>query len=245
MRVLVVDDDRALGGFLQKCLAREGHQVEWVGDGEAALVTAESLNPDLIVLDLSLPRLDGLEVLEELRSKAFDCSVLVLTGRNQRDERVHCLNLGADDCLLKPFSFSELMARARALLRRREQFSDPVLRHGDLELNRLERRVTLAGSPIDLTGKEYALLEYLFVRRGQCVSRNEILEQVWNMPGSANTNVVDVYVNYVRRKLAAAGSGQPPRDMIETVRGTGYRIGSSATRLPLRTVPPTEMVRAI
>src|SRR5438309_9781612 len=174
MRVLVVDDDRALGGFLQKCLAREGHQVQWVGDGDAALVAAESLNPDLIVLDLSLPKRDGIEVLEELRSRAFDCSVLVLTGRNQRDERVRCLNLGADDCLLKPFSFSELMARAGALLRRREQFSDPVLRHGDLELNRLERRVTRAGSAVDLTGKEYALLEYLFVRRGQCVSRNEM-----------------------------------------------------------------------
>src|SRR5215469_18961468 len=141
MRVLVVEDDSALGLFLQKGLQLEGHEVAWVGDGEAALEQAEVYQPDLIVLDLSLPRKDGTEVLEEMRGRFDETAVLVLTGRSHVDERVKCLNLGADDCLLKPFSFHELTARCRALLRRRERFADPVLRHGDVELNRMERRV--------------------------------------------------------------------------------------------------------
>ena len=145
MRVLIVEDDAALGLFLQKGLKLEGHEVTWVGDGEAALIHAAEHRPDLIVLDLSLPKKDGTEVLEEMRGRFDETAVLVLTGRSQVEERVRCLNLGADDCLLKPFSFHELTARCRALLRRREQFADPVLRHGDVELNRMERRVVRNG----------------------------------------------------------------------------------------------------
>lgn len=235
MRVLVVDDDQALGEFLKKCMMREGHQVEWVGDGEAALAQAELFNPELIILDLSLPKLDGMDVLVELRAREIDASVLVLTGRTQIDARVRCLDLGADDCLLKPFSFSELMARARALLRRREQFTDPVLRSGDLEMNRMERRVSRAGRTVELTAKEYALLECLLTRRGQCVSRTELLEQVWQLPAGSNTNVVDVYVNYVRRKLAQAACEGEGREVIETVRGSGYRVALGAPRtLPVQ-----------
>jgi DNA-binding response OmpR family regulator len=141
MRVLIVEDDAALGLFLQKGLKLEGHEVTWVGDGEAALVYAAEHRPDLIVLDLSLPKKDGTEVLAEMRGRFDETAVLVLTGRSQVEERVKCLNMGADDCLLKPFSFHELTARCRALLRRREQFADPILRHGDVELNRMERRV--------------------------------------------------------------------------------------------------------
>jgi DNA-binding response OmpR family regulator len=154
MRVLIVEDDAALGLFLQKGLKLEGHEVTWVGDGEAALVYAAEQRPDLIVLDLSLPKKDGTEVLAELRGRFDATAVLVLTGRSQVEERVKCLNLGADDCLLKPFSFHELTARCRALLRRREQFADPVLRHGDIELNRMERRVVRNGRLIELTVKE-------------------------------------------------------------------------------------------
>lgn len=232
MRVLVVDDDRSLGEFLTKCIAREGHEVEWVGDGEAALSSAAVFQPDLILLDLSLPKLDGMEVLGQLHAQGSDASVLVLTGRNLLNDRVRCLDLGADDCLLKPFSFLELMARARALLRRRDQSLSPVLRHGDLEMNRMERRVSRAGRAVELTAKEFALLEYLFVRRGQCVSRNELLEHVWQTPASAGTNVVDVYVNYLRRKL---GAGQRDlADVIETVRGSGYRMRTAQSPLPLR-----------
>ncbi len=228
MRVLIVEDDAALGLFLQKGLKLEGHEVTWVGDGEAALDHAAQQRPDLMVLDLSLPRKDGVEVLEEMNGRFDDMAVLVLTGRSQVEERVKCLNLGADDCLLKPFSFHELTARCRALLRRREQFADPVLRHGDVELNRMDRKVTRAGRTVELTVKEFSLLEFLMMRRGQSCSRSELLREVWQMSPDAGTNVVDVYVNYVRRKLAVLGvDGDVLTSAIETVRGEGYRMGGA------------------
>jgi DNA-binding response OmpR family regulator len=226
MRVLIVEDDAALGLFLQKGLKLEGHDVTWVGDGEAALLHAKEHRPDLIVLDLSLPRKDGTEVLAEMRGQFDETAVLVLTGRSQVEERVKCLNLGADDCLLKPFSFHELTARCRALLRRREQFADPVLRHGDIELNRMERKVTRNGQLIELTVKEFSLLEFLLMRQGRCCNRRELLSEVWQMSPDAGTNVVDVYVNYLRRKLGAASlDGDIGYNVIETVRGEGYRMG--------------------
>jgi DNA-binding response OmpR family regulator len=226
MRVLIVEDDAALGLFLQKGLKLEGHEVTWVGDGETALVHAEEHRPDLIVLDLSLPRKDGTEVLAELSGRFDETAVLVLTGRSHVEERVKCLNLGADDCLLKPFSFHELTARCRALLRRREQFSDPVLRHGDLELNRMERKVTRNGQLVELTVKEFSLLEFLLKRRGRCCNRSELLSEVWQMSPDAGTNVVDVYVNYLRRKLGSVSlEGDIGNSVIETVRGEGYRMG--------------------
>jgi DNA-binding response OmpR family regulator len=233
MRVLIVEDDVALGLFLQKGLKVEGHEATWVGDGEAALVQAAEQRPDLIVLDLSLPRKDGTEVLAELRGRFDETAVLVLTARTQVEERVKCLNLGADDCLLKPFSFHELTARCRALLRRREQFADPVLRHGDVELNRMERRVVRNGRLVELTVKEFSLLEYLLMRRGRCCSRSELLREVWQMSPDAGTNVVDVYVNYLRKKLGAASlEGSGSGSLIETVRGEGYRMG--AGKIPVR-----------
>lgn len=226
MRVLIVEDDASLGLFLQKGLKLEGHDVTWVADGEAALMHAEQERPDLIVLDLSLPRKDGTEVLAELGGRFDETSVLVLTGRSQVEERVKCLNLGADDCLLKPFSFHELTARCRALLRRREQFADPVLRHGDVELNRMERRVTRNGRLVELTVKEFALLEFLLMRRGRCCSRTELLREVWQMSPDAGTNVVDVYINYLRKKLCAASpDSEEGSSVIETVRGEGYQMG--------------------
>ncbi len=230
MRVLIVEDDASLALFLQKGLGLEGHEVDWVGDGESALVRASEYQPDLVVLDLSLPRKDGTEVLAELRARSCGAAVLVLTGRSQVDERVRCLDLGADDCLLKPFSFHELTARARALLRRREQFADPVLRHGDVELNRIERRVTRGGRVVELTVKEFSLLEFLLQRRGRCCTRSELLREVWQMSPDAGTNVVDVYVNYLRRKLGMDGDGYA---VIETVRGEGYRMGGMAA-MPVR-----------
>ena len=145
MRVLVVEDDRALGLFLQKGLRLEGHEVDWVGDGETALEQAAVNPPDLMVLDLGLPRRDGVEVLEALRGRFAGTSVLVLTGRSELEERIKCLNLGADDLLMKPFSFHELTARCRALLRRAEKFADPVLRFGAVEMNRMDRSVSHQG----------------------------------------------------------------------------------------------------
>jgi DNA-binding response OmpR family regulator len=229
MQVLIVEDDAALGLFLQKGLKLEGHDVTWVGDGEAGLRHAEEHRPDLMVLDLSMPRKDGTEVLEEMRGRFDEMAVLVLTGRSQVEDRVKCLNLGADDCLLKPFSFHEFTARCRALLRRREQFADPVLRHGGVELNRMDRRVTRGGRPVELTVKEFSLLEFLMRRRGQSCSRSELLKEVWQMSPDAGTNVVDVYVNYLRRKLAAANVDlDQTGSVIETIRGEGYRMSGSS-----------------
>ncbi len=233
MRVLVVEDDSALGLFLQKGLQLEGHEVLWVGDGEAGLEQVEEYRPDLVVLDLSLPRKDGTEVLEEIRSRYDGMAVLILTGRSALEERIKCLNLGADDCLLKPFSFHELTARCRALLRRREKFADPMLRHGDVELNRMERRVMRNGRVVELTTKEFSLLEYLMQRSGRCCSRAELLREVWQMSPDAGTNVVDVYINYLRKKLGAMVAEEgSDYSVIMTVRGEGYKMGGK--KLPGR-----------
>jgi DNA-binding response OmpR family regulator len=225
MRVLVVEDDRALGLFLQKGLMLEGHDVEWVGDGDTALELAAQQAPDLMVLDLGLPSRDGADVLELMRRDFQGTAVLVLTGRSQVQERVRCLDLGADDFVLKPFSFHELMARCRSLLRRRERFADPVLRFGGVEMNRMERTVRYEDAHIDLTTKEFSLMEFLMLRRGACCSRSELLTQVWHSTPEAGTNIVDVYVTYLRKKLAAAHPEDHSGDSaIETVRGSGYRM---------------------
>jgi DNA-binding response OmpR family regulator len=235
MRMLIADDDPALGSFLARGFEKDGHQVTLTTDGEMAMEAAKSGLPEMAVLDLNLPRRDGTEVLEFLRSLTEDLPILILTARQEPEARLHCLEMGADDFMQKPFSFAELRARCRALQRRRSP--GLVLRHGDLELNRVERTVTRAGEPVALTNKEYALLEYLLLNRGRAVSRATLLESVWNMSPAAGTNVVDVYVNYLRRKLrdplvhreaeAAAGNatteaGEP---IIRTVRGQGYSIG--------------------
>ena len=224
MHVLVVEDDRALGAFLKKGLETEGHRVEWVEDGDAALAYSAEGLPDLILLDLGLPKRDGLEVLSELRARHAAAAVLVLTGRGDLQARVESLDMGADDCLLKPFSFIELTARCRALLRRRQQFADPVLRCGDLELHRVEHKVTRAGRTIGLTMKEFALLECLLLHRGECVSRSQLLQEVWQMRAEPGTNIVDVYINYLRHKVDAGGMRDVRRGLIQTVRGTGYRV---------------------
>jgi DNA-binding response OmpR family regulator len=240
MRVLVVEDDRSLGAFLRRGMALEGHRVEWAEDGEAALVRFAAIHPDLVLLDLSLPKRDGMEVLAEMRSRHDDAAVLVVSGRNELNARVECLDMGADDYLLKPFSFSELRARCRALLRRRQRFVDPVLRFGDLELHRIEHKVMRGRRKIALTAKEFALLEYLLLHQGECMSRSQLLADVWQMPEQSGTNVVDVYVNYVRRKLDDADHDAPEfagcGGLIETVRGTGYRLGG-LSRKPVVQVP--------
>ena len=230
MRILIVEDDRSLGTFLQKALQLDGHEVVLLADGQSGLDHVLAHAPDLMVLDLSLPKKDGIQVLEELKGRLSGTSVLVLTGRNGLEERVKCLDLGADDCLLKPFSFSELMARCKALWRRRQQIVDTTLRHGGIEINRMERRVMRDGHLIELTAKEFALLEFLMQARGRCCPRSELLREVWQMSPDAGTNVVDVYVNYLRKKLGAARRlGSIGMDhVIETVRGEGYMIGADA-----------------
>lgn len=233
MRILIVEDDPSLGIFLQKGLKLEGHDMHLVVDGVMAVNRAAAERFDLIVLDLSLPRKDGIEVLEEIRELRIDTSILILTGRHAVADRVRCLDLGADDFMQKPFSFSELTARCRALLRRRERFADPVLRHDDLELHRMERKVVHAGTVVDLTVKEFALLEYLMLARGRTCTRGELLKQVWQMSPDAGTNVVDVYVNYLRKKLFCSQDGPASTRVIETVRGEGYSLCMGSVRKPM------------
>jgi DNA-binding response OmpR family regulator len=222
MRFLVAEDNQALGTFLRRGLAADGHEVRLAMDGQAAVDLFLEETPDLAILDLNMPRLDGTEVLTLFRSVTEDLPILILTARNEMETRVKCLDLGADDCMLKPFALVELRARIRALLRRRRDQS-LLLRHGSLEVSRVERTVIYCGDPVTLTGKEFALLEYLLLNRGRAVSRSTLLEQVWKMQPVASTNVVDVYVNYLRRKLSSAGEV-----LIQTVRGEGYAIGLRA-----------------
>jgi DNA-binding response OmpR family regulator len=234
MRLLIADDDRALGSFLARGLEQDGHEVRVVTDGQMAMDAAESDLPEMALLDLNLPRRDGTEVLEFLRSLTQDLPILILTARQEPETRLKCLEMGADDFMQKPFSFAELRARCRALMRRRAP--GLVLRYGDLELNRVERCVTRGSEPIPLTNKEFALLEYLMMHRGHAVARATLLSSVWYMTPDAGTNVVDVYINYLRRKLhdhpqpeyGPDGAVVDVAPIIQTVRGLGYSIGLRA-----------------
>jgi len=230
MRVLIAEDDAALGRFLGQGLRLDGHEVTLAENGEAALASAARLRPEVVLLDLGLPRKDGLEVLRELAERFHSTSVLVLTGRAEMEERVRCLDLGAEDVVMKPFSFRELRARLRALGRRRSRFEQTVLSYGDLEMDRAEHRVTQAGREVELTATEFSLLESLLRRRGERVcSRGELLREVWRMmPEGAGTNIVEVYITYLRRKLRArlgtkrGASWVAGQAAIHTVRGEGY-----------------------
>jgi len=235
MHLLIAEDDPALGRFLARGLEQEGHDVTMATDGEMAMEAATRELPDMAVLDLNLPRRDGTEVLEFLRSLNCETPVLILTARQEPETRLRCLEMGADDFMQKPFSFAELRARCRALLRRRSP--GLVLREGDLELKRVEHSVTRNGKPVALTTREFALLEYLMLHRGRAVSRATLLREVWNLNAETGTNVVDVYINYLRRKIEDAGEKRdgdqqgaiaPAAQMIRTVRGVGYRIGAQA-----------------
>lgn len=228
MRVLVVEDDLPLALFLQKGFALEGHEVECAGDGDAALERLSHGCVDLMVLDLSLPRRDGIEVLKAMRERCPETAVLVLTGRSELEHRVFCLNAGADDFMQKPFSFDELTARCRAILRRKGRAASPVLAFGGVSANLLDRSVRYADAVVDLTGKEFAVLEALLRRRGDCISRVELLAAIWPGTPESGVNVVDVYMTYLRRKFADAQRERHElvavAQVIETVRGVGYRL---------------------
>ncbi len=222
MRILVVEDDTPLSTFVRKGLEAEHYAVDTAADGEQAVCMALESDYDLIVLDLNLPKLDGIDVLRAVRAKKPNLPVLVLTARSRIEDRVQALDSGADDCLNKPFSFTELSARVRALLRRGPRTVETLLQVADLELDRVERKVKRAGKHIELTSKEFALLEYLLRNAGRRVTRTMIIEHVWNLSFDTSTNIVDVYVNYLRRKV---DDGFSPR-LIHTVRGVGYELGA-------------------
>jgi len=223
VRILVAEDDRPVASFLKKGLEAEHYAVDVAPDGQEALYMAEECDYDLMVLDLILPRMDGLQVLSQIRTKKQLLPVLVLTGRSRVEDRVKGLDLGADDYLVKPFAFRELSARVRALLRRGNRPPELSLQVEDLEMNRVDRTVRRGERRIELTPKEFTLLEYLMRNVGRAVSRPMIIEHVWNFSFDTMTNVVDVYINYLRKKVNEGSE----RRLIHTVRGVGYRIGDA------------------
>lgn len=222
MRILVAEDDRPVAGFISKGLAAENHAIDIAADGEEALFLCQHYDYDLVILDIHLPKVDGFTVLQKIRQQKPDLRVLFLTGSVQVSDRVKGLDLGADDYLTKPFSLSELLARVRAVSRRAAKPVESVLKVDDLVMDRVRRCVTRAGRPITLTPKEFALLEYLLCNLGRPVGRSMIIEHVWNLSFDSATNVVDVYINYLRKKVDA----DSPTKLIHTVRGVGYWIGA-------------------
>jgi DNA-binding response OmpR family regulator len=216
-RVLVVEDDADIAGVLRRSLGMEGYEVRIAGDGVEALSQASVFSPDAVVLDLGLPRLDGVEVCRRLREEG-DVPILVLTARDALEARVEGLDSGADDYLVKPFEREELLARLRALLRRRPPRGEAFLVVGDLKLNPATREVYRSGRELDLTSREFELLEHMMRNERLVVSRQRLLDEVWDYHPYAETNTVDVFVSNLRRKLEAGGE---PR-VLHTVRGAGY-----------------------
>jgi DNA-binding response OmpR family regulator len=220
MKLLIAEDDRALALFLSRGLEADGHRVRLVHDGAAAEEAFLEEMPDLTILDLNMPVKDGEQVLQTVRAVDSDLPILILTARQEMETRIRCLDRGADDLMIKPFSLHELRARCRALLRRSRNARLRV-KIGSIELDRLDHTVQSDGLPVVLTNKEFALLEYLMLHRGTCVSRVELLDTVWNLEPTQTTNIVDVYINYLRRKL------HDPGQFIRTVRGQGYLVSSN------------------
>jgi DNA-binding response OmpR family regulator len=223
MNVLVVEDEERIVAFLTKGLRAHGFDVEWVNSGHDALARAADPDISLVILDLGLPDLDGLEVLKELRRRGAAVPVLVLSARGRVGDRVQGLNLGADDYLAKPFAFEELLARVRANLRSRANGSpDVLLQAAGISMNLLEREVTVNGRSVRLSAREFTLLKAFVAHPGQVLSRQELLSMAWFMDFDPGSNLVDVYVRYLRRKLGES--------VIETVHGAGYRLPARALR---------------
>ena len=216
MRILAVEDDPGILRMLERGLTAAGHQVLTADTGEDGAMMATEEGLDIVLLDISLPELSGHEVLARIRSRRPALPVLMLTARDDLDNKVRALDAGADDYLTKPFAFEELLARIRALTRRTDQASAGALEVGDERLDLLGRRAWRADRPIELSNREFTLLEYLLRHPGQVLSRTQILFAVWEYDADPSSNVVDVYIRYVRRKL---GEASP----ITTVRGAGYR----------------------
>jgi DNA-binding response OmpR family regulator len=218
VRVLVVEDDQEIAQVLQRSLRLDGYDVKIAGDGVQALEQAHAFLPDLIVLDLGLPRLDGIDVARRLRDDGDDVPILMLTARDALDARVEGLDVGADDYLVKPFERQELLARLRALLRRRPPRGMAPLRVGDLMLNPDTHEVSRGDRQVDLTQREFELLEYLMRNERLVISRQKLLDEVWGYDPFSITNTIEVFVSNLRRKLEAGGE---PR-LLHTVRGAGY-----------------------
>lgn len=220
MRILIAEDDKKVAAFLKKGLKEEQYAVDVSNNGEDALFQVQVNEYDLVILDVMLPRKNGLTVCRELRAEGNLTPILMLTARDQLDDKIKGLHDGADDYMTKPFAFEELLARIKALLRRTQDYKTKTLSVGDLELDPVSRRVTRAGQFISLTGKEYALLEYLMRNKGRIITQSKIIEHVWDMNFEGMSNVVNVYINHLREKIDKGFS----QKYIHTIRGSGYKI---------------------
>jgi len=220
MRILLVEDDSRVASFIRRGLREEQYTVDVTGDGEEALFLAQTNDYDLMILDLLLPKRSGLDVLRTLRAERISVPVLILTAKDEPEDKVTGLNAGADDYLTKPFGFEELLARLRALLRRRGDMIPTVLRAGDLELDTLRHRVTRRGQELVLTNREYALLEFLLRHTNQAVTRTLLAEHVWEHDFDPLSNVIDVHIARLRRKI---DDGFSPK-LLHTLRGKGYML---------------------
>jgi DNA-binding response OmpR family regulator len=219
MRILVVDDDRRLCSVVRRGLIEEAYAVDVAYDGEDGEYMASVNSYDLVILDIMMPKKDGIEVCEELRAKGINTPILMLTARDAVEDRVRGLDAGADDYMVKPFSFNELLARVRALMRREALTKSPEVRLGDLVLNTLTREVKRGDRAIELTTKEYVILEYFMRHPNVVVTRTMLEEHAWDYDFDSMSNLVDVYIRRLRRKLDDEGQG-----LIQTVRGSGYRL---------------------
>ncbi|MDO8956165.1 MAG: response regulator transcription factor [Deltaproteobacteria bacterium] len=218
MRILVVEDERKVASFIRQGLGEEGYAVDVASNGEEGLAMARDGVHDLIILDIGLPKMNGLQVLQELRRRKVTTPVLLLTVRATIEDKVLGLDAGADDYLTKPFAFQELVARVRALLRRRTEGGPAVLQFADLTLDPARHTAFRGGQKIDLTSKEFALLDYFMRNPGRVLTRTMIIDHVWDYDFDTGTNVVDIYVNYLRKKI---DSDREPK-LIHTIRGVGY-----------------------
>jgi DNA-binding response OmpR family regulator len=220
MRVLVVEDEKDLATIIKQGLEEEGYVVDVAHDGEEGLYMAENFPVDAIILDIMLPLLDGLSVLSALRKKGNMTPVILLTARDALLDKIKGLDTGADDYLTKPFVFGELLARVRSLLRRKATVKEAVIRIGDLEINTASHEVRRAGKAVTLSAREYALLEYLAYKKDTVVTRSEIVEHIYSEDSDMDSNVVDVYINYLRNKI----DKDFKKKLIHTVRGAGYML---------------------
>jgi heavy metal response regulator len=218
MKILVVEDEKKVASFIKRGLEEEKYEVVTIHDGEEGLNTASEKSFDLIILDVMLPKMDGVSIMKELRARKVLTPVLMLTAKNEVEDIVAGLDSGSDDYLTKPFAFAELLARVRALLRRSELDRGAEIRFSDLRLDPVTHKVWRAEKVIDLTAKEYALLEYLVRNPNQVLTRNMIAEHVWDYTFDSFTNIIDVYVNYLRKKI----DRDAEKKLIHTVRGVGY-----------------------
>lgn len=220
MRILIAEDEKKIAEFIKRGLREEGYAADTAPDGLEAVRLAEENPYDLLLLDVMLPGLDGVEVCRRLRAAGFSAPILMLTAKDRVEDKVKGLDSGANDYLTKPFAFEELLARLRALLRPGPLAAPSRLKAGDIELDLLAHKASAAGTPLELSAKEFSLLEYLARNKDRLVTRTMITEHVWDINFDTGTNVIDVHINHLRRKLKKSRS----RGMIETVRGKGYLL---------------------